>query len=286
MHWYNTTRHSQLILYLIVPRDTEETRKEVISTIEYCRLHKCNQKPDPLFRVIAPAYVDEEFTTFIVRLDWRLPRIMLMPTYSDKDGFNGLANDILKTATIMQRHLVFTKFLITVERPQESIPHLLDQLATLKDDNYGNDLLTNFPVIELPFACTIQDPIRLIESVARIWSKWPQLNESINASRDGYIKHFYALKEHWYLAEILGRALDRADLARLRSFYNVDAVTQCHIAAFDEAFLTRYASLAQYNQWRYQRNKVVLAFDVDSIADTLECQSPVFIDKTWISANT
>jgi hypothetical protein len=139
-----------------------------------------------------------------------------------------------------------------------------------------------FPQIEIPFTASAGDPDRLVEAVADLWTRWPQLNDAVNVSRGGYIKHFYALKELWHLTQVMRQASVEDDLAALRASYGADEATMREIERFDRSFLASQASFDSYNRWRYRNDNVVLEFDLDSIADTYECQSPVFIDNKWI----
>lgn len=283
LDWYNGTRYSHLTVYLAVDRDDERTRGDIQSVIAGFRERKNSQKSDPNFKILASQPLSDDFISFITGLDCRLPRLALMPHFSDANGFGGLAAGMRTAVAALRKHIIDYRFSITTERPLETFPELSQELRKLSTgEPEDRALLEKFPVIEIPFMAGGDEPTPLADCVALLWSQWPQLNDAVNLSRGGYMKHFYALKELWHLGKITRQPSIDTDLAELRASYRAAAPTEARIAAFDGVFLERYASLHHYNEWRHRNENVVLEFDLDSIADTYECQSPVFVDNKWI----
>src|SRR5262249_23261408 len=100
---------------------------------------------------------------------------------------------------------------------------------------------------------------------------------SINMSPGGYVRRFYQLKEAWYLSHITRRELRPQPIDTFN-----DEEARARIRDFDAAFYRKHASAEWYAKVRHKRASVILEFDLDSIADTYECQSPVFVDGNWI----
>ncbi|QDE91361.1 hypothetical protein BHS06_21580 [Myxococcus xanthus] len=283
LRWYHNTHYAHLTAFLVVPHDNAQVRAQLEQIIGVFRDRKDSQKPDPNFKILSPAQPDASFVDFLTRLDCRLPKLMLLPHLTDHDNFSGLADSLRSTASLLRHYIIDFRFCITAERLPQTLPALLSELRKLSESPEDRALLSRFPVIEVPFTAGGDDSAQLANALAELWSRWPQLNDSVNLSRGGFVKHFYALKELWHLARIMNQEQSvEADIAKLRTGYGVEAAVEARIAAFDQAFLERYASLGQYNEWRHSSNSVVLEFDLDSIADTYECQSPVFVDNRWI----
>jgi hypothetical protein len=283
LHWYHSTHYAHLTAFLVAPRDNEQVRAQLELIIGAFRERKDSQKSDPNFKILSPARPEASFIDLLTRLDCRLPRLTLLPHFTDREDFSGLVDGIRSTTSLLRSYIIDFRFCITAERLPQTLPALLAELQKLSESPEDRALLSRFPVIEVPFTAGGDDPAQLASTVAELWSRWPQLNDSVNLSRGGYMKHFYALKELWHLARIMHQEQSvEADVAKLRAGYGVEAAVEARIAAFDRVFLERYASLGRYNQWRHSSNSVVLEFDLDSIADTYECQSPVFVDNKWI----
>ncbi|WNG44093.1 hypothetical protein F0U60_08260 [Archangium minus] len=283
LRWYHSTPYAHLTAFLVASRDNEQVRAQLERIIGVFRERKDSQKSDPNFKILSSAKPDASFVDLLTRLDCRLPRLTLLPHLTDREDFSTLADTLRSTASLLRGYIIDFRFCITAERLPQTLPALLTELSKLSERPEDRALLTRFPVIEVPFTEGGDDPALLANSLAELWSRWPQLNDSVNLSRGGYVKHFYALKELWHLARIMHQEQSvEADIAKLRASYGVEAAVEARIAAFDRAFLERYASLGRYNEWRHSNNSVVLEFDLDSIADTYECQSPVFVDNRWI----
>jgi hypothetical protein len=282
LSWYNSTPYAHLTVFFIVDEDTGEIRQRIRQLIDAFRQGKDSQKSDPNFKVLMSGEVTDGFIDFIEELDCRLPRITLMPHFPDRPGFAGLADRMVTTVARLKRHIVDWRLSITVESPHESLGVLQDELDRLERDAGTSGVLRPFPLLEIPFGAASTDAVRLEEHVAELWSRWPQLNDAVNGSRGGYVKHFYSLKELWHLGQVMRQTDISGDLARLRTSYGLDGGELDRLERFDRAFLDRHASFDLSPRWRYKNDNVVLEFDLDSIADTYECQSPVFIDNKWI----
>src|SRR5690242_1730444 len=85
--WYNSTRYAHLTCYLLVGRDSEQARSRLKATIQTLRERKDSQKSDPNFKILLPGRLSESFVELLLGLDCRLPRIGLLPHFSDREGF-------------------------------------------------------------------------------------------------------------------------------------------------------------------------------------------------------
>src|SRR5204863_8285996 len=131
-------------------------------------------------------------------------------------------------------------------------------------------------IVELSFATRAGGDV-IEQAVARLLETFPSVGESINLSPGGYVRRFYELKEGWYLSHITKRDL------RLRKVdIPSDSDANSQIREFEAAFHRNHASADWYASVRHKKASVILEFDLDSIADTYECQSPVFVDGNWI----
>lgn len=282
LEWYNGTPYAHLTVFLMVDEDSRGVRERIRKLVDAFREGKDSQKSDPNFKVLVSDQVTDGLVDFIEELDCRLPRITLIPHFPDRLGFAGLAERMRSATAVLRRHIVDWRLSITVESPHESLEALWGEFDRLERDDDAASVLRPFPLLEVPFDAASADAVRLEERIAEMWSRWPQLNDAVNGSRGGYVKHFYSLKELWHLGQVMRQADVSADFARLRASYGIEGDALARLELFDQAFLERHASFDLYNKWRYKNDNVVLEFDLDSIADTYECQSPVFIDNKWI----
>jgi hypothetical protein len=139
----------------------------------------------------------------------------------------------------------------------------LAQLAGLINNGAGSPLdqveFRRFPVVEVPGQFSLDDA----ESIARFWSQHPQVQDAATRSLHGRVRAFFRLFE----------------IARLAHLGVVLPPLSGDTGADD------YRDLPAFSEWLRRSGlmtaeprleSVILEHDVDLLADSHECQSPVF----------
>lgn len=270
LRWYNDTPYSHLTVALYLGRDALSHWDACENIVAAFRDGKATQRCDPQFRFFVDPGAPSDVYARLELLDTRLPRLSVCPvvptasTAALREHVRMLGDDV--AGRILDIRLAYLPGSIGE----------LDRLAGSLQTAREWPMVTGFPVVELNFAAA-GDGASIEAAVARFVEAHPGAVESINMSTGGYLRRLYQLREAWYLGHITGRPL------------RVGPPDPCHGAAdpdrvrdFDAAFHDRHATAEWYNSARHKQASVILEFDLDSIADTYECQSPVFIDGRWI----
>jgi hypothetical protein len=273
LHWYNTTPYAHLTVAVFVPAGPagEALIGRLVAAF---RAGKADQKGDPQLRFYLEPGFGRGILDRLEELDVRLPRLQVCPAIRSGEPAVVLGS-LQALSRAFGKRLLDCRVAFMPARA-EDLPGVAAALERALAEPALARLLAAFPVVELGFEAA--DPGETIEAaVADLWAAHPRLVESVNAGVSGYVRRFYALKEAWHLARITGRPM--------REPGGEDAVGEAaaaRIRAFDRAFLDTHASLDWYARSRHRAASAILEFDLDSIADTYECQSPVFIDGRWI----
>jgi anaerobic magnesium-protoporphyrin IX monomethyl ester cyclase len=287
--WYNATPYAHLTVAVFLAPGACQRWAMIEDILSTFRAGKTRQKSDPQFRFFVDPGVEIEVYERLEKLDTRLPRLSVCPV-------------VATCATTVMPNIPNIPDIHDQLRSLSEVlaGRLLDcRLAFLPDDADGvacvsrileevegvpalRALFANFPLVEVGFATAgsserDEPGAQLEAAVAALWERYPRLVESINASVGGYVRRFYYLKEAWHLSHITGRA--RREPA---SIGGSDEQAAARVAEFDAAFYATHASPAWYASCRHKKASSILEFDLDSIADTYECQSPVFVDGRWI----
>lgn len=274
LHWYNATAYSHLTVALHLPREVLRHWPTVERIVAVFREGKAAQRSDPQFRFFVDPAAGPEVYARLERLDTRLPRFSVCPVVPVVPGAS--------TAAALREHLrrlgdtiagrILDIRLAYLPASIDALDSLTDTLLTAREW----PMVTGYPIVELDFAAP-GDGAAIEAAVARFIETHPTAVESINMSPGSYVRRLHQLKEAWYLGHITGRPLEVAPPEPAH-----DAPTRERIRDFDDAFHRRHATLDWYNKARHKQASVILEFDLDSIADTYECQSPVFSDGRWI----
>lgn len=213
-------------------------------------------------------------------LDNRLPRLLFAPWAKTPDALRNPLSFLSSFEDIKAERILEWLPLFHSLKPAEELDSLIEVLGTACGRR--GTLLEQTPAIEVPFTAEIPSGAALCDKIARLWQAFPDLTRTLGLFTDGYVKHFYHLKELWHLAKLTGRPLRDQELGRFRRKVAEAGGNISTLRQFEQRFFTEHASLEGYARWRAESKSAVLEFDLDSIADTHECQSPVFLDGEWI----
>jgi hypothetical protein len=266
LHWYNSTPYAHLTATVQLRPGILRNWRTCERIISSFRDGKTPQKTDPQFRFFVYPDTEVEVYERLEQLDVRLPRLSVCPIVPTSSE-HALLERVDSLSRVLAGRLLDLRLAF--------LPESLDELRRLTGvlQELRSPLFAGFPIVELRFAA--MDSGEAIEaSVAEFLERFPSAVESINISPGGYVRRFYELKEAWYLSHITGRDM------RVRSI-DLNGVSS-RVREFDSAFHRNHATLDWYARARHKKANVILEFDLDSIADTYECQSPVFVDGKWI----
>ncbi|GIH02854.1 hypothetical protein Rhe02_09210 [Rhizocola hellebori] len=140
------------------------------------------------------------------------------------------------------------------------LAQLSDLLKERAVDSAGQPAFRRFPVVEVPGSFSINDA----DPIADFWYQHPQVQTASSRSLHGRLETFFRLFELARLAHILAGlphvAADDAELGDRE-----------HLPAFEDWLRRRELLTTE----PYLQN-AILEHDVDLLADSHECQSPVF----------
>lgn len=267
--WYNSTPYAHLTVALRLKSGAMKNWAACEQIVALLRNRKHSQKSDPQFRFFVEPDAEADVYARLEELDVRLPRLSVCPIVPTNSEHALLAHTELLSRVLAGRLL---------DVRLAALPESVDDLTCLTGilEAQRTPLFGGLPIVELTFAAG--DCGDVIErSVAALLEKVPGVVEAINMGPGGYVRRFYELKEAWYLSHITKRVLNALPIDAPG-----DVATIARIQDFDAAFYRYHASPEWYVRTRHKKAGVILEFDLDSIADTYECQSPVFIDGKWI----
>jgi hypothetical protein len=270
---YNAAPGDHLRVTLWIERDQLAQLEQITWAIMRIRMHKDPQRCDPNFQIVSAAPLSSGSMDLIAGLDNRLPRLLFVPWARTAAAVRDLPAFQETFRPSLSGRLLERLTLVHCHTPEADLPALVETLQAGR--------LADCPAVEVPLEAEIASPAALCDRVAELWTACPELTRSLGLFPDGYVKHFYHLKELWHLGQLTGHAPGPDAFARVRPAGH-GAREASTLAAFERRFLERHASLENYARWRPQAGGAVLEFDLDSIADTHECQSPVFLDGRWI----
>lgn len=273
LRWYNAAPYVHLTVAVFLVPGISRRWETIENLVSSFRNGKLPQKSDPQFRFFVDPGTELEVYERLEQLDTRLPRLSVCPILpASKAAILGHLETLSSAlaARLLDLRLAF-------------LPESVDALACVRQilGEAGESpalgrLFANFPIVELSFAAK-EDGESLEDAVAHFWERHPRVVESINSSVGGYIRRLYELKEGWHLSHITGRKLRGPVTGE-----SADGERTARLRDFDAAFYARHASPSWYANSRHKKASTILEFDLDSIADTYECQSPVFVDGRWI----
>lgn len=270
LRWYNETPYAHLTAVMHLRPGVLRDWHGCEQIVAAFRDGKAPQKSDPQLRFFVHPGTEAEVYERLEQLDVRLPRLSVCPIVPASSE-RALRAHVEALAGVLAGRLLEVRLAFLLESVDE-LARVADALPALD----ATPLLASFPIVELGYAA--RGGGEAIEAaVAAFHEAFPRVVESINMSTGGFVRRFYELKEAWYLSHITGR-----ELRRRPAEATLPAEVSERIRDFDAAFQRNHASAAWYARSRHKKASVILEFDLDSIADTYECQSPVFIDGRWI----
>ncbi len=280
--WYNAPGSQNLTVNFWIDADTESALTVATWVIMRLRMQKNRQLNDPQFCILPACTLSESSLDLISGLDIRLPQLRFMPRARALGDFAEPFAFIEHAGAEARRHMLNVFGLFLCEEPDQQLPLLIEAF-----DNADPE--SPVPCVEVPFEAPVADAAALCDAISALWHAEPGLTGTLDAVRGGFVKRFYQLKELWHLSLLEDAALTPDQIGEALGPAPAQGGVQAGghgcgdvIAAFDAAFLARHASAANYAGWRPRKAASVLAFDLDSIADSHECQSPVFINGQWL----
>lgn len=284
--WYNAPGSQNLTVNFWIDADTESALTVATWVIMRLRMQKNRQLNDPQFCILPACTLSESSLDLVSGLDIRLPQLRFMPRARALGDFAEPFAFIEHAGAEARRHMLNVFGLFLCEEPDQQLPLLIEAF-----DNADPE--SPVPCVEVPFEAPVADAAALCDAISALWHAEPGLTGTLDAVRGGFVKRFYQLKELWHLSLLEDAALTPDQIGEALGPAPAQGGVQAGgpacdhacgdvIAAFDAAFLARHASAANYAGWRPRKAASVLAFDLDSIADSHECQSPVFINGQWL----
>ena len=272
--WYNAAGERGLTANFWIDADTEAALTHTTWVIMRLRMEKRRQLNDPQFCIAAPEPLIDSGFDLLSGLDSRLPRLLFMPRAIKPDEFVNPLGFFDRFSDALQRRMLNWRVVFLCDSPDTQ----LEPLTYALDAAEGK---LETPCIEVPYSTRVADAGVLCDRLSTLWRTVPALADTLGMLNDGYVKRFYQLKELWHLALLEDTALTPSDIRGALGVAAPEA-DPAAVAAFDAAFLNRHANAANYAAWRANKSSSVLELDLDSIADSHECQSPVFINGQWL----
>lgn len=278
--WYGQYREHTLVVNFWLMQDIQEHIEQVAWAIMRFRMRKSSNRGDPKFNIAIQKPLSPESLDLFAGLDTRLPRILLSPWAKMGDDIAKPQEFLKKFEESLSNRLLEVRPLFILTDPDEKLNTFINELHQL--------LITNGlgrfqpPLVEIPYKHYETNPAALCRSVAALWKIYPDLTNTLGWYSDGFIKRFYQMKEIWHLSHMLGRVCNLSDFSELKLAAVEQGASESFISIFDETFLSEFATAENYSLWRPTGGDVVLEFDLDSISDSHECQSPIFLNGKWI----
>lgn len=197
----------------------------------------------------------ERLVDQLADVDTRAPRIEVIRVVARPLERGRLAQLMREATSAEASRLVFWAYLeLSSTRELAQLAHLMGEQALGPLDQAA---FRRFPIVEIPGLFSPDDA----EPIAQFWSQHPQLQEAATRSLQGRVSTFFRLFEIARLARV------GVELPPITS----DADGDRCLSTF-RAWLARSSLLTT----EPHIESVILEHDVDLLADSHECQSPVF----------
>lgn len=278
--WYDTAHGAHLRVTFWLESDQLSGLEQIAWVIMRIRMEKDRQRCDPNFQIVSSVPLTRGSMDLISGLDNRLPRLLFTPWGKTAAALADPQAFLAPFEAVKAERVLDWLPLFHALKPAEELDGLISALGEIPARR--GTLMERPPAIEVPFHADVPCGAALCAQIAGLWRAYPDLTRTLGLFGEGYVKHFYHLKELWHLSKLSGRALTDKDFARFHPKIEAAGGNLQAVRQFEESFLADHASLEDYARWRTESKSSVLEFDLDSIADTHECQSPVFLDGEWI----
>lgn len=256
LHWRDACDARQLVVNMLVRHS--DGLAEVEHVVRHVDATAASHRDRPILRVycILPQGI-ERLLGQLAPADTQTPRIEVIRVLDHPLQPQRLAQLIDEAASAESARLQFWSYL------ELSSTHELAQLAGLLNDQtfgpHGQPAFRRFPIIEVPGLFGINDA----EPIAEFWSQHPRVQEASTRSLHGRVETFFRFFELARLARVGVELSDMSSEVRHDGYQSLTAFC---------AWLDHSSLLTTEP---YLEN-AVLDHDVDLLADSHECQSPVF----------
>lgn len=276
IRWFNAFEFRQLTLHFVATHDDDldEYWRGALALVDHARTTKAPEKSDPHVCFAVPAdRLTGDALDAIEPIDTRVPRILLLAECAAGDGRDFRA-DVERLASTLRERPLARRLLLTAHSAA-GVDRLHARIAELRaaPDALAGFALGAFPVVEVPLSCADDEPEPLAAAIQRLWCACPELNESVALSPGGLLKHFFTVREQWYLGEVLNGSAP--------SNGRTDAPGDPALARFERA-VRAGLNHDDYQRMTEEKKSAVLEHDVDLLSDSHECQSPVFVNNRWL----
>lgn len=257
LEWRDANDARQLMVTVLVHH--ESGLPEVEHVVRHLDAIAAPHRDRPTLRVycLLPSNI-EHLIGQLAKADTQTPRIEVIRVLAQPLQPPRLAQ-LMREAASAESSLLQIWSYLELSSVDELV-QLSDLLSERALDPTGQPAFRRFPVVEVPGSFTIDDADPIVD----FWYRHPQVQTASIRSLHGRVQKFFRLFEFARLAH-LGARLPHmvADHAELGD--------RDHLPAFD-AWLRRRNLLTSEP---YSPN-AILEHDVDLLADSHECQSPVF----------
>jgi hypothetical protein len=284
LDFYNQNSINKLIIDLIIDECSARSLDNIEEIILFFRNNKSKQKQDPNITIQIPFHeMNSRILNLIEELDRNVPRLNTIILINDADGFRFLTDDLQKCIDQLMKYSIQFKIKLFIKKSYKFLTILTKKLMHFKSDNnyIWKFLAKEFLIIDVDTNCKDINIELLADQIFKTWKLFPELDQTCLYSRTGFLKLFYLIKEFWFINNMLQRNSKNKN-------YNYNFIgnglsdKQDNTLRLFEKVITNALTIVKYNELSYQTNNVVLEFNIDSICDTLECQSPVFINNSLI----
>lgn len=279
--WYNHTRVYRLTVYFELADSSPSTLwllSECVTRYHH-RRRKARRNPEIIIQAHV-SLIHDDLVQWIESIDMYLPRLALVANYFDIELSRHMRGILRTVASSLRRSTLQHLFTLFSKNPYDNVEQIEDHLLRIQNES---DPLPELPSLEIPFEVEYGEALPKI--VDRFLTKFPQVIRPVQWTKTGYIGHSYILKELWYIGKIIKKESLPEDLERCRAGYSVADALGSRISAYEEGFL-RYIDVGRYNEWRRHGKQVIFDNDIESISDSLECQSPIFCSNSWFATGS
>lgn len=270
LNWYGKSPENVLRIFLDGRGCKTSVCEEARNLIELARSLKPQNRDAPELALLCSLEgLDVEFLSEIDRLDCRLPRLVVVVVI-DAFGFpSDWEAKAKKLSELMQSAGLLRKWVIEFDSPCE--PGTAASTCELVQHALNVESVGAI----IPFCVRDEGLCGVIEELFDTAIIDPEI---LSYCPSNFLTLAYCVQECWYMDQILDTERSNFLFAG-GAFSEGDPEINTGFAAdFYESL-----SFEKYHRWRRSENKVVLDFDVESISDSLECQSPVFINSKWLT---
>lgn len=276
LKWYYSNELHQLVVRFYV-LGTKPLLAHTLNNLTNCtRSTYSDFKDNPNIEiVILTNHIGETILDTIQQLDEQSPKILLLPSISDFDGFNECRNSLKYVVSqARQRHIeTRVHFNITASESIESLRVFLHEELDAGEE-LSSCMTSNYPVVDISPLSNTEDLDGFVQQIASLWDDFPWLNDSVAYGSDGLNKMFYKSKEMLFLNEVVSQGRLNIDFAKIQESNFTKTESTYHTLFQNELSSNNGKGLAPF-----ERKMIALDNDWDFVFDSYECQSPIFMPE-------